>query len=307
MKYRIVFLIVFAASTVTSEDKIVQEYVQTIDELKAIKIKLQQDAMQHHEQLFLNLQNYGRAAGQVATSAILLVGQMQKKENHQSHFSKLSTADCSNIVQAVVAGFVLMVELARICHAKTLHKRFVRSMSYQDFVHFFPHLVIVQHQIILMKTLIQLSQSGNLGQQVFARIALVKMSLPYPFEKFANKAAKKMYKKSFDRFGNFIFTELSEKKDPYKKFTKKVAQHWKEIALRAQSFSDVIEPEYFSTVADMVDTTYNNSLIKIIHAGMNSDISTMASIKKQFESDTLIEKLFQFYVDQSNLKAVTIS
>lgn len=295
MKYQIIFLIFFSFQYIGPDNQDFDECAKKIEALKILKMKLQKDAMQHHEELFSNLQTYGRAAGQIATSAILLSGQMQGKDKNQSNGSRLSTTDCTNIVQAVVTGFILMIEVARFCHAKSLHKKFVNSMTYEDFVSNFSHLVLVEYHILLMKTLISLSQNGNFGQQVFARLMLTKMSLPYPFEKFANKAAKKMYKKSFDKYGNFIFIELSDKKNPYKKFTKKVAQNWKEIALRAQSFSEIIEPEYCSTVAHLIDTPYNNALIEIIHAGMKGDFEKIVQIRQKFCPNDLMEKLEQFY------------
>ena len=294
MKYQIAGITIFFSMITLSQQVNIDEYANKTEELKAIKIKLQKDAMQHHEQLFSNLQMYGRVVGQVATSAIVLAGQVTGDKNQSNH-ARLSTGDCTNIVQAVVAGFILMVEVARLCHARAMHKKIVHFMRYSDFVANFPHLVLVEYQIILMKTLIQLSQNGDFGQQIFARIALTKMSLPYPFEKFANKAAKKMFKKSFDKFGNFVWTELYENKDPYKKFTKKVAQNWKDIALCAKSFSEVIEPEYCSTVALLIDTPYNNALVTMIDAGMQGDLQTVQKIKKDFQRDDLIEKLEQFY------------
>ncbi len=304
MKIQIIFLCFFF-KIIESESSNVQadqhEYLQKINELKSIKEKLQKNAMLHHEELFANLQTYGRAVGQVATSAILIAGHVSEKNGNKINSKKFSTGDCVNIVQSVVAGFILMVELAKYCHARNIHKKFVKVMTYQDFSVQFPHLVLVEYHILLMKTLLSLSQKGDFGQQVFARIALAKMSLPYPFDKFANKAAKKLFKKSFDKFGNFVWTEWSEKKDPYKKFSKNVAQNWQEIALRAHSFSDVIEAEYYSTVAQFVDTFYNNALIKIINAGMQKKLEFVAKMRQEYLGDNLIEKLCQFYVDQNNV------
>lgn len=295
MKYQIIFLIFFSFQYVVTTNQDFDECAKKIEELKILKMKLQKEAMQHHEELFSNLQTYGRTAGQIATSAILFAGQMQGKNKNQSNGSRLNSTDCANIVQAVVTAFILMVEVARFCHARTMHKKFVNSMTYADFVTNFSHLVLVEYHVLLMKTLISLSQTGNLGQRVFARLTLTKMSLPYPFEKFANKAAKKMYKKSFDKFGNFVLIELSDKKHPYKKFIKKVAQDWKEIALRAQSFSEIIEPEYCSTVASLIDTPYNNALIEIIHAGMKGDFEKIKQIRQPFDGDGLMKRLEQFY------------
>ncbi|MBP6892688.1 hypothetical protein KBB68_03860 [Candidatus Babeliales bacterium] len=307
MRYQIIFFFCFSFQYVVADDKNFDECAQKIEELKILKIKLQKETMQHHEELFSNLQMYGRTAGQIATAAILFAGQVQSKNKNQLNASRLSTTDSTNIVQAIVTGFILMVEIARFCHARTMHKKFVNSMTYEDFVTNFSHLVLVEYHILLMKTLISLSQNGNFGQQVFARLMLVKMSLPYPFAKFANKAAKKMYKISFDKFGNFIFVEIFDQKHPYKKFFQKVAQNWKEIALRAQSFSEIIEPEYCSTVSNFINTPYNNALIEIIHAGMKGDFEKILQIRQLFVQNELMKKLEQFYVDQCHDKVVTNS
>ncbi len=299
MKYRIICLWLLFVQNVKSEHKIIDEYIQKINEFQKIKLKLQKETMQYHEQLFAEVHAYGRAAGQVATSAILLAGQVHGKEKKVS--SSISLGDCSNIVQAVMAGFVLMVEVARMCHAKSLHKKFIQTLTHDDFVAIFPHLAIVEYQIFLMKTLIQLNLYGDLGEQIFARIALAKMSLPYPFSKFAEKAAQKMYKKSFDKNGNFVLVLWPNKKDPYKKFNKKVAQNWKEIALKAASFAEVIEPNYQTLVAANIETFYNDALIKLIYAGMRNELQEVVKIQEQFKNDDLMQKLFYFYTDVNSV------
>ena len=304
MKFRIIFFCCLLQN-VNQAQKNIDALVQKINEIQAIKIKMQQDAMHHHEQLFANIHQYGQAAKQVANSAILIANCVQKKEKAAINNSNLSLGDCSNIVQAVMAGFVLMVEVARMFHARSLHKKFVHTLTHQDFVIIFPHLAIVEYQILLMKTLIQLSSNGTLPEQVFARIALAKMSLPYPFTKFANKAAKKIYKKSFDKNGNFILTQWPEKKDPYKKFSKKVIQDWKDIALCASSFSQTIQPNYESLVAPMIDTNYNNALIIMIYAGMQQDFQTVVKIQQQFKDDDLVQKLFEWYEHELEVNGVT--
>jgi hypothetical protein len=168
-------------------------------------------------------------------------------------------------------------------------------MTYQDFVANFPQLLLVQYQILLMKTLINVSMYGTFPEQVFAKITLTKMSLPYPYAKFANKAAQKMYKKSFDAFGNFVLADLNVMKHPYKKFEKKVAQSWKQIALQSNSFSTVIQAEYESRVAVKVDTPYNNALIKMIHAGMKADMEILENLRTKFAGNEVIEKILNYY------------
>ena len=67
------------------ENKLVlAQYAQKVEELKIIQQKLHMNSMQHHEQLFNDLQSYGRAAGQVASSVILLVDQTKDKSSSSS-------------------------------------------------------------------------------------------------------------------------------------------------------------------------------------------------------------------------------
>ena len=290
----------FAAYQKPSE---VDEYLQKMQDLKSIKQKLQKDALHHHEQLFNDLQNLGRTVGRVATSVILLTDKTDSSSS--SRFGKqnpvidtksnLSGADKTNIVQAVVAGFVLMVEFARFCHARSAHKRMVKALRYEDFVQNFPQLILVEYQIILMKTLISLTIQGNLPEKIFACIQLTQMSLPYPYAKFANKAAKKMFKLCFDHQGNLINFDLSSVKHPYKKFAQKVAPDWQEIVLRADQFELEIQTHYDSTVAVKIDTALNNALIKMIHAGMKNDLQTVQMMHQKYAGNAVVEKLFGFY------------
>lgn len=275
------------------DSKSLHDYQSKIAELQVLKTKLQIDRTKKTEQIFDDLQMYGRCASQVATSILLLTG---KKSNSKLVCSaQLSNSDKTNIVQAVVTCFLLMVELARFCHERKVHKQMIHAMNYQDFIAIFPHLVLVEYQIILMRTLIRLSISGSLPEQIFARIQLTKMSLPYPYAKFAQKAAKKMYKQCFDQSGNFVYNQLHNLKHPYKKFTKKVPQTWQQIALKANQFADVIEPEYQSNFAQSIQTSYNDTLVKMIHAGIKHDMQILQKLRKEFVCNDLVEKLFDYY------------
>lgn len=265
-----------------------------IDKLQELKKKSQESNVQRKTNIFDDLQNYGRLAGQVATSVVLLSSSRQDKKNQNSSF--LSVHDQSNIIQATVTCFLLMIELARYCHDCKVQTTAIKAMSYKEFVVNFPNLVLVEHQIILMKRLIDLSMQGTLPERVFSIIQLTKSSLPLPYAKFAEKSAKKMRKECFDDFGNFVLVELSGNKHPYKKFRKKVPQHWHQIAFQANKFPKVIEPYYDSSYASLLDTDYNNALIKIIHAGIKKDMMALQDVRNVYAGNALIEQLFNYFM-----------
>lgn len=305
VKYQVIFLIIFFNDCTLQADEnksLVNVCLQKVNDLQSMKKKLQVDAMQHHEELFQNLQIYARTVGQVATSVIVLTEKQESRANQSSCTMRLSGNDKANIVQVVVTAFILMVEFARFCHARKMHKRWISVMTYKDFVAEFPHLILVEYQILLMKTLIHLTIQGTLPEQIFATITLTKMSLPVPYAKFANKAAKKMYKKFFDQHGNFVISQLNVAKHPYKKFHKKVAQSWQQIALKVNSFSDIIEPEYQSLVAKYIDTPFNNACIVMIHAGIKHDLPVLHNVYQEFCGNEVIEKLFEFYINKNGVK-----
>jgi hypothetical protein len=250
------------------------------------------------QQLLDSLQMYGRCAGQVATSMLFLLSAIQKKDDQtfkNSSSFQISSNEKIQIINASVTAFLLMVELVRFCHERKMHKQKIASMTHQNFMQQYPHLVVVQYQIALMKNLIDLSMKGSLPEQVFAILTLTKMALPGAYSRFAHKAAKKMYKKYFDASGNFVFTQVDPLKHAYKKFNKKVAQTWQQIALKSSSFADTIDPELQSEYALKIDTDYNNALIAMIHAGIKQNASEMERILMRFAADGLMKKLFDYY------------
>lgn len=275
----------------SDEKESISQYEQKLKELQSIKEQI--DQSQPSQQIFDALQTYGQCAGKIAGSVLAIMATRQSKQVCSG--SVLSLYDKVNIVQAVVTGFLLLVEFARFCHDRKIHKKMVHTMNYQDFVMTYPHLVLVEYHILLMKTLINLSVQGTFPEQVFARIQLTKMSLPIPFAKFAHKSAKKMYQLCFDVFGNFVWSDLKISCHPYKKFFKKVPQDFRQIALKAYAFQDIIQLEYLSDFANLIDTPYNNTLIKIINAGMHGDVLQLQLVAQAYLQDTIVQRLASWY------------
>jgi hypothetical protein len=291
MDKKTIFLLVLniSGSMQNADDFSQRNSPDQLAQLERLKAKLQQ--YKTHDEIFTNLQQYGRCAGQVASSMVLILNkQKEEKNKEQTARPKLSGNDQANIISTVVACFVLLVEFARFCHQRSVAKKTIQAMTYQDFVALFPQLLLLEYQIILMRTLINLTLQGSLAEQVFAQISLTKMALPYPYAKFCNKAAKKMYEKCFDRFGNFVYERLDAKHHPYKKFAKKVAQSWQQLLTRAQQIPTEMYPSYSSEYAGSIDTAYNNALINIIQAKVNQQNLTLADAQ-HWSTDALVQKL----------------
>lgn len=261
-----------------------------VDQIQQMKQSLQQYSLEHDEKIFQQLHQYGRMAGRVASAMVMLA---HKKKESCFKQSKLSQIDQLNIIQIVISSFVLLVEYARYCSQKKHLKNIASRMTYEEFVQQFPNLLLIEYQILLMKTFISMTESESLAEQIFGCIHLTRMSLPKPYEKFAEKATKKMYKKCFDNQGNLVFLIQSGKKHPYKKFSKKVAQSWQSLILIADQLPCEIEGHYESSVALCTQTPVNNALVDMVYAASRHDRSTVERLHEQFGWHGMVENLFE--------------
>lgn len=203
--------------------------------------------------------------------------------------------DAPAIVQTLNTCFVLLVEFVRYCHERKALRQTINSMTYQEFVTQYPHLVLVQHQINVVKKLIELSVDGSFPEQILARIQLTKISLPHPYAKYAQKAAKKMYKSCFDWQGNFVWVDWDKNMHPYKKFLKQVSGGWPDLVLKSQQSNKDIKHEYFSCYAHVIDTSFNNVLIEIIQAGIQADFAGMQELSKQYINNPVVIEVLNYY------------
>lgn len=288
-QYKKIIIIVSQSLIYTSENQIQNSMHDELVQLQRLKQKLSYIKPNHV--LFDQLQQSARYAGQVATTMVSLIKIKQEQKNYSAKLSKLSIQDQNNIIQMVAAAFVLLTEFARYCHEKRLQKKVIDAMSYQDFVAMYPQLVVFENYISLFEALIQLSQHGDIVEQVFARISLTGLALPYPYAEYTNKQAKKMYKRFFDVDGKFVYTKIKTTQHPYKKFKKKISKNWKKILHEYLQNSAKFEPIYVSMYKSMIDNDYNQSLLALVEGIWKNDCNIVESIIARFSTDELMKLL----------------
>jgi len=270
------------------------EHQNKSQELRALKRSLQAEKDKRDQESFSYVQSYGRSVADLAL--LVMVTKSSCKKDQESSKAGLSLQDKMFAVKTSLSWFLILVEVARAYHGYKAHKRMIALMTYQDFVEEYPQLVLVMYHIAIMESLIELSVSGAFAQQAFARIQLIKMSLPPPYDRYANKCAKKLFKHSFDGLtGRFKWSELRSVDHPYKKFHKKVPQGFKEVAYYASSFPEVISDEYETPQAALVSNDYNDTLIHMIYAGMKQDTEKLYELSQKYR-DGFIKKVYRYYV-----------
>ncbi len=144
-----------------------------------------------------------------------------------------------------------------------------------------------------MKTFVTMSVSDSIAEQIFGIIHLARMSLPKPYQTFANKAAKKIFCDCFNKNGNLTNLIKSCTKHPYRKINKKVAKSYKDLILVMDQLPDEIEGHYESTVALSTQTPINNALIDMIYAASKKELSKIEQLKKEFGSADIVAQLFE--------------
>lgn len=281
--------------SIFAEQSTISEYEQKFQELQLAKQTLECSGTCSNI-LLDTIGLYGRCAGELALSIVSIIATGESKEESRNHKpSRFSITDTKHVIQIVVCCFLIAMEIAKACKARKAFKSKIEAMNYQEFAQYFPHLILVEYQIVLMKTLIRLSIDGTFPEQIFAQIQLTQMSLPAPYDRFANKCACKMYKQSFDNNGKIIFSQMTLEHHPYKKFFKKIPQTWQEIALNAERFSVNTAQHYQSSVSSFVDNEYNNTIIKMIHAGMRGQCEKFCQLRDVLPNDELIRQLSDYY------------
>ncbi len=266
---------------------------QKSEELRVIKKAMLLNKNSNSQEVFSNVQTCGRSIVDIVLLAIAAAPSKTKKG--QASTCGLSVQDRMQIIKGSLSWFLIVVEVARIYHGYREHKRMIESMTYEEFTIDYPQLMIVLCHVSIMKRLIALTISGTFPQQVFARIQLVKMSLPQPYERYANKCAKKLYTHSFDSKGYFKWVDMCVGVHPYKKFDKKVPQSFKDIVYYAQSFPLVINEEYLTPYAASVTNDYNDVLIHMIYAGMQQNKDQLYELSQMYD-DSLVQRLYQYYI-----------
>jgi len=202
-----------------------------------------------------------------------------------------------NIVQIILTAWLFCREVIDIWKEKHKQWKVIDAMSHDFFLNHYPQVAMLECLILIMDLLIILSYQGSLPEQIFARIKLVSMKLPYPYDRYTEKYAKKLYKKSFDDYGRLMLSSLSYFFHPYKKFYKKVEHDWHALVMKMEQWVDLDFMALNSSYNNIVDNDYNRTLLEIIDFGMKKDIKNIKKLYKKNQNN-LIDILVIYYFDQ---------
>lgn len=189
------------------------------------------------------------------------------------------------------------VDLYKSFQAYCAYKKWLKQLSYQEFLATFSYLVHVEQQIKGVRALLELCQFGTFPEKIKARIDLTRLSLCPPYDRVMNDCACKSYEQNFDKHGRFVWREQDIMSVVYKKFYKKVPQDYKGLVRGSKKISDDVQGVYWSDISVQTKNAYNQTLLDMIHAGIEQNFPWLKKLCRNYY-DSLIERLYQYYLDQ---------
>lgn len=290
--YPVGYLVILCGSAVFAHhDKIIEynalaqtitEYVELIQQHTDIKNVPSLDLYTSYDHAVINIKNVSEIVCSCITTS-----------NLSKNASKI--VKCNAVLQMVVATYtVLQGFLDTWLTKKAIYQQRV-ALNYPEIMVTYPVLGLLQQQIILMNHLIDMCMYGSLPERIFAKIKLCSTVLPDPYNKLTKKWAKKLYKMSFDSFGNLFDATNFVGKHPYKNFTKKISMDWKVLLYQVDKMPSSMQILYASPYYEkIVNSDYNQRLLAIIDAGMKQDAVQIISLCDN-QSNDIIELLYSFY------------
>lgn len=196
------------------------------------------------------------------------------------------------ILQAVVAAYVMLQTFFEIIKYKKDQKLLVDNMTYLEMVALYPHLVLIEYQFKIIKLLLDMDKSSDLAERAFARIHLVSIVLPRPYEVVSKKFIKKVYKKHFNLYGDLVSLEPIDEK-LYNKFLKTISIEWQYLVLNVQKFPFKISFFQNSDFSYVLQTPMNQKIFEIIQATKEENFEKLYALKPNILEKTL-QELYDF-------------
>lgn len=223
-----------------------------------------------------------------ATSCIML-SSISKQPN------KLAQGNI--VLQAAVAAYAMWSSFFEIIKHKKEQKKLIANMTYVDTVIKFPHIILIEYQLKIIKLLLEMNSSDNLIERAFARIHLVTILLAKPYESISRKLAKTIYKKYFNELGDLISLQEYAEEKIYKKILKAICIDRNALALQSQKIlitdSLFIQSEYMYVLKSRI----NQKMMQMIDAFRNQDIQRLYELKPNILEIRLVE-LYDYLMKQ---------
>lgn len=288
-------MVFFLSSTILFADRIDQYYQLRLGMEKYLELLKKNVGDQASSTLHLddydNAQDIVKAASDLVTSCI--TSSMMISAN------LASIAKANAVLQLIISTYALIAHCCEVIYTKKEQKIWLSSLSYTDIVKKFPHIILIEYQIKIMRLLLEMNIDGNAAEVAFARIYLTSMILPGPYEFLTKRLVKKFYKKYFDKNGSLINLDFFNELKTCQSFFKKTSSTWEELIVKADKFSPKFYLFYDSMYKNMVLTNeFNLKILELIEAGRKQDIEKMKLLALE-NSDTIFASLYNFYMNQN--------
>ena len=295
MVYPLGYILIFFSSTILFADRIDQYYqLRTGMEkyLELLKKNIGDQAVPVLDvNVYDNAENIVKATSDLATGCI--------SSSMMISANPTPVAKVNAVLQLILATYVLITHCYEFVHAKKEQKTWLSSLSYTDIVKKFPHIILIEYQIKIMRLLLEMNMDGNDAEVAFARIYLMSMILPGPYEFSTKRLVKKIYKKYFDKNGSLISLDYFDELKTCQNFFKKTPATWEELILKADKFSPKFYLFYDSIYKDTILTNaYNLKILELIEAGRMQDLEKMNLLILE-NPDTIFASIYNFYTNQN--------
>lgn len=199
-------------------------------------------------------------------------------------------------------GYALCtIELYKAVKNYISYKRWLKHLSYCEFMTSFAYLLTVEEQIAYIQDFLHKNSYGTFPEKVAARINLVRLSLAKPYDKIINECAQSYFKANFDDLGRLVWHECDDIDLHYKKFYKKVPQDFRDLARCSKKISKSSKYVYASGIAGKTENAYNQTLLDIIYAGIDENFPLLKKLCRSYY-DALFEKLYRYYIEQKQIR-----
>jgi hypothetical protein len=289
------YILFFLSSTILFADRIDQYYQLRVGMEKYLELLKKNVGDQALSTLHLddydNAQNIIKATSDVATGCITSSIMMSANPTPM--------VKVNAVLQLIMATYALIIHCYEVIHNKKEQKTWLSSLDYIDIVKKFPHMILIEYQIKIMKLLLEMNIDGNQAEIAFARMYLVSMILPGPYEGLTKRLVKKIYKKYFDKNGSLVSLEPFEELKTSQNFFKKVPSTSQELIVKVDKFSPKFHLLYDSMYKNTVFTNaYNLKILELIEAGRTRDIEKMNLLVLE-NPDTIFASIYNFYSNQN--------
>lgn len=293
--YRFGYILLIFSSSFLSADRIDQYYQLRFG--METYLELLKKNIGDHALSTLHLNSYDNAQKGIQSTSEFVTSCISSSITFSNTVP--AVAKVSAIMQLVLCTYSLIQQFYEIFHSKKEQKLWLASLDYSDVVMKFPHIILIEYQIKIMKLLIEMNQDGNPAEVAFARIHLASMALPGPYESFSKRLSKKIYKQYFDKNGYLKSLEYFDQAKIYQNFFKKISFGWKDLLLIVHKFPTEFCLFYDSAYKNYVlENEYNLKIFELIEAGRSEDKTKLDELLEKF-SDPIFLQIYKFYNDQN--------